>query len=85
MTKTTRYVEVVYRCRCMPGDAAVQVRERLSHDTADWWVRHVMAHAITVDHRRRSPLCQSEKMMYAKIRMPSAPDAPIGAAEGGTA
>lgn len=79
-----RFVEVAYKCSCMTAEAIVHVPERHRADDLGEWVGETVGTIISIDHRQRSPLCQSRVMEYAKFPVPK-DGGHIGEAQGGTA
>lgn len=77
-----RYVEVLYKCRCMKAAATVHVPERHATDDVVEWVGLTVGKVIADDHRARSPLCTATVMEYAKFEVGG--DF-IGQGKGGTA
>lgn len=77
-----RYVEVIYKCKCLTGEITVQVPERDITDDVAEWVRVTIAGVVGADHRARSPLCMLDKVEYVKI--PADGDF-LGQAKGGNA
>lgn len=70
--------KVIYKCACMKDEAQVDVPSRNEDEEIMSWM-NILGAALTVDHRRRSPLCMSEKMEYAKIYI--SPNGQIGGEE----
>lgn len=59
--------DVFYSCaKCDVRDQRVRVRSREDpdEDAADW-TNHVLSRAVTKDHRRRSPNCDSDRFDVA--------------------
>ncbi len=67
--------EVIYKCRCMKEEAKLEIPARRDDEEIGSWMNILQA-ALTVDHRKRSPLCVRTAMEYAKIYVP--PDGGIG-------
>lgn len=77
-----RFVEMIYRCRCMDKEAILQMRERGKREDIVDYMRAVQSE-LAIDHARRSPLCVAPATEYLKL--PIEAGAPIGTARGGTA
>lgn len=75
-----RWIDVRYKCACLPVEASLQLREREVTEDIMGFMGRVQV-AIGQDHARRSPLCLATTMEYAKI---PAPGDGVGRAEGGT-
>lgn len=77
-----RWVEVIYKCQCLPYEISLHVCEReVGEDVLDYMNR--VQRAIGMNHLSRSPLCTATTMEYAKIPVTS--DGVVGGAAGGTA
>lgn len=77
-----RWVEVIYKCQCLPYEVSLHVREReINEDILDYMNR--VQRAIGANHLSRSPLCTAATTEYVKI--PVTDDGIIGGASGGTA
>lgn len=63
-------MRVLYRCKCMDGEAGVEVRNRIEGEDVVYWVEQVVGAAVGADHRSRSPMCPSSTMEYVKIPAP---------------
>lgn len=74
-----RQIEIRYKCRCLPREVSFHMRERLSHEPIEDFMKHVQL-AISVDHNNRSPLCLARALEYAKL--PAEGDG-IGTTKGG--
>lgn len=61
-----RWIEIRYKCRCLPEEVSFQMRERVQHEEILEFMNHVQQ-AIAVDHNNRSPLCMAREMEYAKV------------------
>ena len=59
-------IDIRYKCKCMAGEATVQVLERPTGSDLLLWMGVVQA-TIGMDHGARNPKCRSETMEYAKI------------------
>jgi hypothetical protein len=60
-------IEVLYSCSCGLKDAKVQVPARTVEDIRVWM--DTLKQALSQDHYRRSPHCQSRTMSEVKIPM----------------
>lgn len=78
-----RYLEVMYKCRCMGKEATVLMPERQPDEEIVDFMERVQ-HKLAADHIVRSPQCKAEAMEYAKVPVDRKRDL-IGGAEGGTA
>lgn len=63
-------IQIPYKCRCMTEEATVSVPARRADVDIVTWVQLTVVGAVTVDHRRRSPLCRSTTMEFIKIPAP---------------
>lgn len=71
-------IGVFYTCRaCGVHQAEVKVRARRPDEDIMPWMESLTI-ALTLDHRRRSPLCAAESMDEVRVPLPSAQDARIG-------
>lgn len=62
-------MNVAYKCRCMPNEETIFVRDRKPDEDIVDWVEQICGRAIAEDHIRRSPRCRSTKMEYAKFEV----------------
>lgn len=64
-------IEILYTCRdCGVHDAKVPVRERWNGEDVISWMGAVGL-TISIDHRRRSPLCNATHITQTKIPLPA--------------
>lgn len=78
-----RYIEIIYKCRCMDAEATLQMRERRIHEDLADYMQDIQK-TLGKDHSQRSPVCVAGYVEYVKIPADD-PEAPIGTAKGGTA
>lgn len=63
-------MKVKYSCaHCGLDRVECNVRERTAGEDVVVWVRDILGHALKADHRRRSPLCQSNSAQDVMIPM----------------
>lgn len=77
----TKWLDIIYKCRCMPKERTIQVRERLDDEDIIDFMHHVQ-NAIGVDHNNLSPRCNATSMEYAKVPVDGDK---VGGTRGGTA
>lgn len=71
-------MEVIYKCKCMPEQVSIKVRDRDPKTMLGYWMNIVTAE-IGYDHHLRSPKCELETMEYCMI--PACNEAGIGVPE----
>ncbi len=63
-------IAITWKCRCMPEEAVLQVRNRWNSEDFLDWMRNVVQCDLGAAHAKRSPWCRSAKVEYAKIPAP---------------
>jgi hypothetical protein len=63
-------ITIFYRCTCMAEEAVITVPSRRETEDIIQWMDNVVAPALYLDHRGRSPKCSEATMEYLKIPLP---------------
>lgn len=63
----TNFVEVTFKCACMPKEASTKLPIRRADETLHEWVNGVLGAGISIAHRLHSPECRSTVMEYVKV------------------
>jgi hypothetical protein len=65
--KTSR---LLWKCRCMPEEAALEVRARAPGEDIAAWMEGVVLPSVTRAHTAWSPLCGATAVEYLKLPIP---------------